>query len=44
MIKDKYGWKEREIPFERTYRKFSNLDDRYENGIHDLLKFVKFGF
>jgi hypothetical protein len=22
----------------------SNLDDRYENGIHDLLKFVKFGY
>ena len=20
----------------------SNLDDRYENGIHDLLKFIKF--
>jgi hypothetical protein len=25
-------------------RKFSNLDDRYENGIHDLMKFVKFGY
>ena len=22
----------------------SNLDDRYENGVHDLLKFVKFGY
>jgi hypothetical protein len=22
----------------------SNLDDRYENGIHDLLKFIKFGY
>ena len=22
----------------------SNLDDRYENGIHDLMKFVKFGY
>ena len=29
-------------PFERTYRLMSNLDDRYENGAHDLLKFVKF--
>jgi hypothetical protein len=22
----------------------SNLDDRYENGAHDLLKFIKFGY
>ena len=44
MVRDRYGWKPREQPFERTYRQFSNLDDRYENGIHDLLKFVKFGY
>ena len=43
-VKKKYNWKESEKPFERTYRKFSNLDDRYENGIHDLLKFIKFGY
>ena len=39
-----YGWKQAEQPFERTYRRYSNLDDRYENGIHDLMKFVKFGY
>ncbi len=44
MIKDRYGWKSAEKPFERTYRKISNLDDRYENGVHDLLKFIKFGY
>lgn len=44
LMKELYGWKESEKPFERTYRKMSNLDDRYENGIHDLLKFVKFGY
>ncbi|MGE3341978.1 MAG: N-acetyl sugar amidotransferase [Vicinamibacterales bacterium] len=44
MVRDKYGFKAAEKPFERTYRSFSNLDDRYENGIHDLLKFVKFGY
>jgi hypothetical protein len=44
MIKDLYGWKESEKPFDRTYRRASNLDDRYENGIHDLLKFIKFGY
>lgn len=44
LVKEKYGWKGAEKPFERTYRTFSNLDDRYENGIHDLMKFVKFGY
>jgi len=44
MVQEMYGWKPAEMPFERTYRRISNLDDRYENGIHDLLKFVKFGY
>jgi N-acetyl sugar amidotransferase len=44
MVQERYGWQPRQTPFERTYRKFSNLDDRYENGVHDLLKFVKFGY
>ena len=39
-----YDWKPAQQPFDRTYRMFSNLDDRYENGIHDLMKFVKFGY
>lgn len=39
-----YGWRPAQQPFERTYRTISNLDDRYENGIHDLLKYVKFGY
>ena len=44
LIEKKYDWKRSKKPFERTYRNFSNLDDRYENGIHDLMKFVKFGY
>jgi hypothetical protein len=44
LMMDLYGWKSSEVPFERTYRLFSNLDDRYENGVHDLLKFIKFGY
>ncbi len=44
LMKKLHGWKEADIPFERTYRTISNLDDRYENGIHDLMKFVKFGY
>lgn len=44
MVQEKYGWKSSEAPFERTYRRMSNLDDRYENGVHDLLKYIKFGY
>lgn len=44
LVKERYDWKESPEPFERTYRRFSNLDDRYENGIHDYLKYVKFGY
>jgi N-acetyl sugar amidotransferase len=44
LMEDLYGWKQLQGVFERTYRKMSNLDDRYESGIHDLLKFIKFGY
>lgn len=44
IIMEKYGWEPSPEPFERTYRTMSNLDDRYENGAHDYLKFVKFGY
>jgi N-acetyl sugar amidotransferase len=44
LVQNKYGFKPADKPFERTYRTASNLDDRYENGIHDLLKFIKFGY
>lgn len=39
-----YAWRPAQVPFERTYRMISNLDDMHENGIHDYLKFVKFGY
>jgi N-acetyl sugar amidotransferase len=39
-----FGFEESPEPFERTYRRMSNLDDMHENGIHDYLKFVKFGY
>jgi len=39
-----YGWRGSEREFERTYRRNSNLDDMHENGIHDYLKFIKFGY
>lgn len=44
LVVQKYSWKPKEGSFQRTYRKISNLDDKYENGAHDLLKFVKFGY
>jgi len=44
LVMKEYDWKQSENPFERTYRRMSNLDDRYENGVHDLMKFIKFGY
>lgn len=44
LVMEKYGWEPSPVPFERTYRRISNLDDRYENGAHDYLKWIKFGY
>lgn len=44
LVVDTYGFKGADEPFERTYRTLSNLDDMHENGIHDYLKYVKFGY
>lgn len=44
LMKDLYGFQEAAEPFERTYRTMSNLDDIHENGIHDYMKYVKFGY
>src|SRR5205814_594680 len=44
LVKDLYGWEESPEPFDRTYRRMSNLDDMHENGMHDYLKYVKFGY
>jgi N-acetyl sugar amidotransferase len=44
MVTEKFDFEPAREPFERTYRRFSNLDDMHENGIHDYLKFVKFGY
>ncbi len=44
LVIDKYNFKISEKSFQRTYRKGSNLDDIHENGIHDYLKYIKFGY
>lgn len=44
MMVREYGFTVSEEPFDRTYRRMSNLDDMHENGVHDYLKYVKFGY
>ena len=45
LMQKLYGWEPAPAGFfERTYRTMSNLDDMHENGIHDYMKFVKFGY
>lgn len=41
---DLYGFELYQEPFDRTYRRDSNLNDVHDNGIHDYMKFVKFGY
>ncbi len=43
-MEDLYGFELYSQPFDRTYRKDSNLNDVHDNGIHDYMKFVKFGY
>ena len=44
LVTERYGFEVSDQPFERTYRRMSNLDDMHENGVHDYLKYVKFGY
>lgn len=44
LIVEQYGFETNHVPFERTYRRMSNLDDMHENGVHDYLKYIKFGY
>lgn len=38
------GFEAADFDFERTYRRISALDDMHEAGIHDYMKFIKFGY
>jgi len=40
----KHGFEISDKPFDRTFRRMSNLDDMHENGIHDYMKYIKFGY
>ncbi len=44
LVKSLYGFQIADVAFDRTYRRGSNLDDMHENGLHDWLKYVKFGY
>ncbi|MDC1075681.1 N-acetyl sugar amidotransferase [Litorivicinus sp.] len=44
LVKERYGFETSPVKFDRTYRVGSNLDDMHENGLHDWLKYVKFGY
>lgn len=44
LVRERYGFEISETPFDRTYRTMSNLDDMHENGVHDYLKYIKFGY
>ena len=44
LMHEHHGFEFAREPFERTYRTMSNLDDMHENGIHDYMKFIKFGY
>jgi N-acetyl sugar amidotransferase len=44
MLEEKYGFESAEKPFDRTYRRDCSLNDIHDNGIHDYLKYVKFGY
>jgi len=44
LVTERYGFEVSHQPFDRTYRTMSNLDDMHENGVHDYLKYIKFGY
>lgn len=44
LVTERYGFEVSHEPFDRTYRTMSNLDDMHENGAHDYLKYIKFGY
>lgn len=44
MMQRLYGWEHKRTPFQRTHRIFGGIDDMHEIGIHDWLKFMKFGY
>jgi hypothetical protein len=43
-MEELYGWERKKTPYLRTHRNFEAIDDMHEIGVHDWLKFIKFGY
>lgn len=41
---DRYGFEINPEPFDRTYKRDSNLNQVHDNGLHDYMRYVKFGY
>ena len=44
LMIDQYGFEVNKQPFDRTYKTDSNLNNVHDNGVHDYMKYVKFGY
>jgi N-acetyl sugar amidotransferase len=41
---DMYGFEFNALPFDRTYARDANLNNFHDNGVHDYMKYIKFGY
>jgi N-acetyl sugar amidotransferase len=44
LMVELYGFEFNPIPFDRTYARDANLNNIHDNGVHDYMKYVKFGY
>jgi N-acetyl sugar amidotransferase len=44
FVIEKYGLELYPVPFDRTHRRESHLNNFHDNGVHDYMKYVKFGY
>lgn len=44
LMRRLYGFELRETPFDRTYRRDTALNNIHDHGLHDYMKFVKWGY
>jgi N-acetyl sugar amidotransferase len=44
VMVDLYGFEFHPLPFDRTYSRDANLNNFHDNGVHDYMKYIKFGY
>ncbi len=44
VMRELYGFEINPLPFDRTFQRDSNLNNIHDNGLHDYMKYVKFGY